>query len=124
MHGKGASDTVDLEAVRKFWNNHIHDWKVARSAAGTKEFFEEIEAYRFEKLNYLPRLVDFNGYSGKRVLDVGCGVGNDLSRFAKGGAQVVGVDLAERSIDLARRNFLNSPCGPLLSHTNIKIHSN
>lgn len=94
-----------LEAVRRFWNEHVHDWKVARSAVGTKDFFEEIEAYRFEKLAYLADLVDFEGYPGQSVLDVGCGVGNDLSRFARGGAHVVGVDLAEHSIDLARSNF-------------------
>jgi len=94
-----------LEEVRKFWNDHIHDWKVARSEAGTAEFFAEIEEYRFEKLHYLPKLVDFNGYSGKKILEVGCGVANDLSRFVKGGASVVGVDLAEHSIELAKRNF-------------------
>jgi len=102
----GNADSKDrLDAVREYWNNHVHDWKVARSPAGTPEFFEEIEAYRFEKLHYLPLRVDFNGYAGQRVLDVGCGVGNDLARFAKGGADVVGIDLAEHSIDLARANF-------------------
>lgn len=101
----GPSDPNMLEAVRNFWDNHIHDWKVAKSEAGTKEFFEEIETYRFEKLHYLPRLVDFNGYSGKRILDLGCGVANDTSRFAKGGADVFGIDLAEHSINLSRRNF-------------------
>jgi 2-polyprenyl-3-methyl-5-hydroxy-6-metoxy-1,4-benzoquinol methylase len=100
-----SNELAQLEAVRQFWDHHIHDWKVARSEVGTKEFFKEIEAYRFDKLCYLPRLVNFGGYAGKRVLDVGCGVGNDLSRFASGGAEVVGVDLAERSIDLAKRNF-------------------
>ena len=94
-----------LESVRDYWNGHVHDWKVARSKAGTKEFFEEIEAYRFDKLHYLPRLVDFNAYASQRVLDVGCGVGNDLSRFARGGAEVFGIDLAEHSIELARANF-------------------
>lgn len=94
-----------LEAVKDYWNGHVHDWKVARSKAGTKEFFEEIEAYRFDKLHYLPRLVDFTGYADQRVLDVGCGVGNDLSRFARGGADVFGIDLAEHSIELAQTNF-------------------
>ena len=42
---------------------------------------------------------------GSRVLDVGCGVGNDLSRFVKAGARVTGIDLAEHSIELAKRNF-------------------
>jgi SAM-dependent methyltransferase len=94
-----------LEAVREFWNHHVHDWQVARSEVGSAAFFAEIEAYRFEKLHYLPRLVDFDGYGGQRLLEVGCGVANDLSRFARGGAQVVGIDLAERSIELARENF-------------------
>ena len=95
----------DLAAVREFWNNHIHDWKVARSEPGTAQFFEEIERYRFEKLHYLPKLVDFNGFAGKKLLEVGCGVANDLSRFVKGGASVIGIDLAPHSIDLARDNF-------------------
>jgi len=94
-----------LAAVRAFWNSHIHDWKVAKSEAGTAAFFAEIEEYRFEKLHYLPKLVDFSGYAGKRVLDLGCGVGNDLSRFAQGGAKAVGVDLADHSIELATTNF-------------------
>ncbi|MGH6943593.1 MAG: class I SAM-dependent methyltransferase [Geminicoccaceae bacterium] len=100
-----AAGRAELELVRQYWNNHVHDWKVARSEPGTSGFFQEIEAYRFEKLHYLPRLVDFEGYPGKRVLDVGCGVGNDLARFARAGASVVGIDLAEHSIELARRNF-------------------
>jgi 2-polyprenyl-3-methyl-5-hydroxy-6-metoxy-1,4-benzoquinol methylase len=100
----GSADEA-LQRVRRYWNDHIHDWKVAQSEVGTKTFFEEIEHYRFEKLSYLPRLVNFDGYRGQRVLDVGCGVGNDLARFARGGAEVVGIDLAETSIDLARRNF-------------------
>lgn len=100
-----AGPTGTIDAVREFWNGHVHDWKVARSAPGEKAFFEEIEAYRFEKLHYLPQLVDFTGYGGKQVLDIGCGVGNDLSRFARGGAIVTGIDLAPHSIALARRNF-------------------
>ena len=100
---KGA-DAI-LDKVRHFWDNHIHDWKVARSEPGTAAFFEEIEAYRFEKLEYLAKVVDFNAYSGKSVLDVGCGVGNDLSRFARGGAAVTGIDLAPHSIELAKSNF-------------------
>jgi ubiquinone/menaquinone biosynthesis C-methylase UbiE len=94
-----------IDAVRDYWDGHVHDWKVARSPAGTREFFEEIEAYRYEKLHYLPRLVNFGGWAGKRLLDVGCGVGNDLSRFAKGGAKCTGIDLAPHSIELALANF-------------------
>jgi 2-polyprenyl-3-methyl-5-hydroxy-6-metoxy-1,4-benzoquinol methylase len=94
-----------LTAVRAYWENHVHDWKIAAHAPGSPEFFAETEAYRFEKLHYLPRLVDFGGYRGKRLLDVGCGLGNDLARFAAGGAIVTGIDLAPYAIQLARANF-------------------
>jgi SAM-dependent methyltransferase len=106
--GRASGATRDdpgLAAVREYWNGHVHDWKVARSRAGTREFFEEIEAYRYEKLHYLPRVVDFGAYRGRRLLDVGCGVGNDLARFARQGAVCTGVDLAPHSIELARANF-------------------
>jgi 2-polyprenyl-3-methyl-5-hydroxy-6-metoxy-1,4-benzoquinol methylase len=44
-------------------------------------------------------------YRNKKLLEVGCGVGIDLVRFAKEGAQVTGIDLSERAIQLARTNF-------------------
>lgn len=100
-----APDDDRVAAVRHYWNSHVHDWKIARNPAGSREFFEEIESYRYEKLHYLPRVVDFAAYAGKKLLDVGCGVGNDLSRFAKAGAICTGVDLAPYSIELASSNF-------------------
>jgi len=94
-----------LENVREYWSNHVHDWKIAKSNVGSEEFFRETEEYRFDKLNYLPELVDFEGFRGKTVLDVGCGLGNDLSRFAKHGAEVTGIDLAKHAIELTKKNF-------------------
>lgn len=91
--------------VRDYWNAHIHDLAITTHPIGTNGFFEDLEQYRFEKLQYLPRLVDFTGFRGRRLLEVGCGVGTDLVRFAKGGALVTGIDLAERAVDLCRRNL-------------------
>src|SRR5262245_27009844 len=72
---------------------------------GTKAFFADLDDYRFDKLHYLPRLVDFSSFRGQRLLEVGCGIGTDLVRFAQGGARVTGIDLAQTAIDLARKNF-------------------
>ena len=87
--------------VRDYWNVHIHDLEISSHAAGTREFFEDLDQYHFEKLHHLLRLVDFNGQRGKRVLEVGCGAGTDLMRFAKGGASVTGVDIAPSAVALA-----------------------
>ena len=46
-----------------------------------------------------------NQYKGKKVLEVGCGVGTDLSQFARNGAKVSGVDLTPKGIALAKKRF-------------------
>src|ERR671912_2303960 len=98
----GTSSTAD---VRTYWNHHIHDLEITTHPVGTPGFFSDLDQYHFEKLHHLLRLVDFNGYRGQYVLDVGCGAGTDLVRFAKGGAVVSGVDIAPSAIELARQNF-------------------
>jgi ubiquinone/menaquinone biosynthesis C-methylase UbiE len=92
-------------AIKAYWNEHIHDLEIATQPVGSAGFFRELEEYRFDKLRYLPQVVDFASYRGKTILEVGCGVGTDLVRFARGGAMVTGIDLAETSIELARKNF-------------------
>ena len=94
-----------IEAVRDYWNQHIHDLEISPHPAGSREFFEDLDQYHFEKLHHLLELVDFDGYAGRQVLEVGCGAGVDLARFARGGAHVTGVDIATSAIDLARQNF-------------------
>src|SRR5947209_1087109 len=94
-----------IDEVREYWNQHIHDLEITRHPVGSRGFFDDLDQYHFEKLHHLLRLVDFDGYRGRTVLDVGCGAGVDLARFARGGAAVTGVDLAASAIDLARANF-------------------
>ena len=94
-----------IDEVRAYWNTHIHDLEVSRQPPGSRGFFDDLDRYHFEKLHHLVRLVDFDGYRGRSVLDVGCGAGVDLARFARGGAEATGVDVSPSAVDLARRNF-------------------
>ncbi|HET9264342.1 MAG TPA: methyltransferase domain-containing protein [Vicinamibacterales bacterium] len=98
-----AAPTTD--DVREYWNRHIHDLEITKHPVGSPGFFADLDQYHFEKLHHLLRLVDFDGYRGKQVLDVGCGAGTDLVRFARGGARVTGVDVSSSAIALARENF-------------------
>ena len=93
------------DEVRQYWERHIHDLDITTHPVGSRGFFDDLDQYHFEKLHHLLRLVPFDGYRGKQVLEVGCGAGVDLVRFARGGAQVTGVDLAASAIDLAKANF-------------------
>lgn len=100
MHG-----SEQISNISDYWNEHIHDLAIAHHPVGSAEFFEELDSYRFDKLNYLPRLVDFTSYQGLHVLEVGCGVGIDLVYFARGDATVTGIDLSQTAINLAQKNF-------------------
>lgn len=102
---KISSLSPKLREIHHYWNDHIHDLAIAKHPVGTLGFFDDLDEYRFDKLNYLPRVVDFFAYKGKKVLEIGCGVGIDLVHFAENGAIVTGVDLADTSIELAKKNF-------------------
>jgi SAM-dependent methyltransferase len=94
-----------IDEIQHYWNHRIHDLEMTDHPVGTLAFFDDLDDYRFDKLRYLPQLVDFSAYRGQRLLEVGCGIGTDLARFARGGARVTGVDLAATAIDLARKNL-------------------
>jgi SAM-dependent methyltransferase len=94
-----------IDQVRDYWNAHIHDLEITRHPVGSRGFFDDLDHYHFEKLHHLPRLVPFDTSRGLSVLEVGCGAGVDLARFARSGARVTGVDVAASAIDLARANF-------------------
>jgi 2-polyprenyl-6-hydroxyphenyl methylase/3-demethylubiquinone-9 3-methyltransferase len=57
------------------------------------------------RLDYIDRRA---GLSGKRVLDVGCGGGILSESMAVRGAQVTGIDLAEKPIQVAKLHLLET----------------
>ena len=94
-----------ISQIKAYWNKRIHDLEIAQHPVGTEGFFRDLDEYRFDKLRYLPKVVNFAGYRDKKILEIGCGIGLDLVRFAQGGALVTGIDLSNTAIDLARKNF-------------------
>lgn len=107
-YSSGVLESVDGGTggrVRAYWNERIHDLEITKHPVGSPGFFSDLDEYHFDKLHHLLRLVPFDACRGRRVLEVGCGAGTDLVRFARGGATVTGIDIAESAIALARKNF-------------------
>ena len=101
-------DTVDeklKDQVREYWNAHPCGTQFTHLEWGSKEFFAEVERFRYETQPFMSEIIGFDRYPGKRLLEVGCGLGTDLLQFAKGGALVTGVDLTPQSIELVKRRF-------------------
>jgi SAM-dependent methyltransferase len=91
--------------VREFWQANPCGTKFADAPAGTRAFYERVEAHRYAKEWHIPAAAGFDAARGLRVLEIGCGLGTDGARFARAGANYTGVDLTDAAVSLARRNF-------------------
>jgi ubiquinone/menaquinone biosynthesis C-methylase UbiE len=104
MNGSRALD-YKREAV-KHWTRHPCASETSGEDFCTRSFFDELERHRYEV--YAPwfkKLIPFSGYKGKRVLEVGVGMGTDHLQFAKGGALCYGIDLTPKSVEITKRRF-------------------
>jgi ubiquinone/menaquinone biosynthesis C-methylase UbiE len=69
---------------------------------GSQSYFEDLVHSRFAYCPWMPEALGYDETSGLRVLDVGCGQGIDVYRYALAGAETTGLDLTPRHIELAR----------------------
>jgi len=78
----------------------------AKYEFATREFFDEVERHRYQEYApWMPEVMGFDAFAGKRLLEVGCGMGTDLLQFARGGALCTGVDLTPRSVEISSLHF-------------------
>jgi 2-polyprenyl-3-methyl-5-hydroxy-6-metoxy-1,4-benzoquinol methylase len=93
------------EKIIDYWNRQPCNINHSLSEVGTEKFFNENSEKRYFVEPHLKDLAQFHLYQGKRVLEIGCGMGADAAEFAKHGAEYVGIDLSIESIALAQKRF-------------------
>ena len=99
------SATETKEQVRSFWSRTPCGSWDATAPEGTAEYFAQIEQRRYELEPFIRRFADFRSARDRAVLEIGVGLGTDHVQFARAGADLHGVDLTERGIDLVRRRL-------------------
>lgn len=98
-------DTVNIEEVAKFWDQRPCNIRHSKEEIGTLKYFEEVEKRKYTVEPHIPSFADFSRWKGKKVLDIGCGLGTEAVNFARAGAEVTMCDLSETSIQLCKRRF-------------------
>ena len=94
---------VEISRVRDYWNGRPCNIRHSTAPIGTKEYFDQVEARKYFVEYHIPGFAEFERWRGKKVLEIGCGIGTDTINFARAGAQVTTVDLSEKSMELARK---------------------
>lgn len=93
------------ERVRAHWQAEPCGTSTSNAEPGTAEFYAEVERRRYELEPFIPGFAEFERWRGKRVLEVGVGLGTDFVRFARAGALATGVDLTGAAVDSVRRRL-------------------
>ena len=95
-------EQVEIRRVQEYWNARPCNIRHSTKAVGSKEYFDEVEARKYMVEPHIPAFAEFERWRGRRVLEIGCGLGTDTINFARHGARVTAVDLSEKSLELAR----------------------
>lgn len=94
-----------LNKIKHYWNAQPCNIKHSLSPVGTEQYWNEVTERRFFVEPHLRDFASFHQWRGKRVLEIGCGIGSDAEQFARHGAEYVGIDLSSESVDLCRQRF-------------------
>lgn len=98
-------NTELLTQVRDYWNRRPCNLRHSKEPVGTKEYFDQVEARRYANEPHNFTFPEFDKWKGKKVLEIGCGLGTDAINFARAGADYVGIDLSEESVKLCKKRF-------------------
>ena len=94
-----------IDDVKKYWDDRPCNVRHSDKEIGTKEYFDEVERKRYTAEPHIPLFADFPTWKGKKVLEIGCGLGTEAINFARHGADYTGTDLSIESLNLAQNRF-------------------
>lgn len=100
-----AFSEVPITKVQEYWDARPCNIRHSIKPVDTREYFDEVEARKYLVEPHIPAFAAFPRWAGKKVLEIGCGIGTHTVGFARAGAQVVAADISPISIGHAQKRM-------------------
>ncbi len=88
------------KTIQYYWTQNVPglDLIAQKYTPEQKEFYTETDAHRYKYDSYIPALIDSFVKEGRRVLEIGCGMGTDSRYISKHGSDIISLDLSHRNV--------------------------
>jgi ubiquinone/menaquinone biosynthesis C-methylase UbiE len=91
------------ERVRSYWNSKPCDSELSDRERLSREYFLDIERQRYELQPHILDIISKIDWRGKRVLEIGAGVGTDARNIIGRGGVYVGINVDRGSTETTSR---------------------
>ena len=99
MNNKILSIKMENENSIEFWEKKSCGTEFTREDKYSKQYYEDIENYRYSIEPEIFSFAQFPRFYGKTVLEVGYGAGTDFLQWVRSGAKVYGVDITREGYE-------------------------
>ena len=114
-----ANESLKNKGNKDWWENNpmTYDWKKELGEPSyTKKWFKSIDEIfgeghsllnnpRWPKGFILEKFIPYSKFSGKNILEIGCGSGLLSSHIAKAGGNLFAVDITNKAVETTKKRF-------------------